>query len=160
MEITEFLAIYAAFLSTLVFIWNISKATPKFKVDLMHGLEESDNDYVAGLYIIVRNHSPHKIHLAGFDLLYQYEKGSMFRKLIHLFKYRNWSNSVGWVHCDPSSYGVDDNCPIELEAFQSHRVFIPERAVKEIIEKGINSKIKVKAQDQLSRNKYSKALAY
>ena len=160
MKITEALAIYAACLSTLVFFWNIIKATPKFKVDLIHGLEENGDDYIGGLYITVRNHSPHKIHIAGLDLLYQSEKSSIFRKLIHLLKYRNWSNSVGWVHCCPSLYGVEYKSPIELEAFQSHRLFIPEDTVNEIIEQGINRKIKAKAQDQLWRNKYSKALEY
>jgi hypothetical protein len=160
LKITEILAIYAACLSTLVFIWNIAKATPKFKVDLLHGMEEKDGDYVEGLYIIVRNHSSHKIHLAGLDLLYQSENKTIFKKLLHLLKYRNWSNSVGWVHCCPSQYGVEYNYPVELEAFQSHQLFIPEAVINEIIEKGISCKIKAKAQDQLWRNKYSKELVF
>lgn len=158
--ITEILAIYAAGLSTLVFIWNISRATPKFKVDLIHGFEEREGDYVEGLYVTVRNHSSHRIHLAGIDLLYQSEEQSIFKKLSHCIKYRNWSSSVGWVHCCPSLYGVEYNYPVELEAFQSHRLFIPEDVVNEIIEKSINRKIKAKAQDQLWRNKYSRDLLY
>ncbi|WP_143520352.1 hypothetical protein [Halopseudomonas pelagia] len=160
MKITEILAIYAACLSTLVFIWNIAKATPKFKVDLLHGIEEKDGGYVGGLYVTVRNHSSHKIHLASFDLLYQSERQSFFKKLFHFIKYRNWSNSVGWVHCCPSLYGVKCNYPVGLEAFQSHQLFIPEDVVNEVLEKSINRKIKAKAQDQLWRNKYSKELVY
>ncbi|KZN30042.1 hypothetical protein N480_03600 [Pseudoalteromonas luteoviolacea S2607] len=160
MKITEILAIYAACLSTLVFVWNIAKATPKFKVDLLHGIEEKDGEYVEGIYVIVRNHSSHKIHLAGLVLLYQSEKQSILKKLLHFIKYRNWSNSLGWVHCYPSSYGVEHNFPVELEAFQSHELFIPNSVVDEVLEKGINRKIKAKAQDQLWRNKYSKALEY
>lgn len=34
MELTEFLAIYAAGLSTLVFFWNVLSARPKVKVRL------------------------------------------------------------------------------------------------------------------------------
>lgn len=160
MKITDILAIYAACLSTLVFIWNIAKATPKFKVDILHGVEEKDGDHLVGLYVIVRNHSSHKIHLAGLDLLYQYEIQSIFEKLLQFLKYRNWSNSVGWVHCCPSLYGVEYSYPVELEAFQSHQLFIPESVVNKIIGKGINRKIKAKAQDQLWRDKYSKELVY
>ena len=160
MKITEVLAIYAACLSTLVFLWNISKATPEFKVDLIHGLEEKGDEYIGGLYITVRNPSSHKIHLAGLDLLYQSEKSSILKKLIHLYKYKNWSGSIGWVHCILSHYDINDKCPTELDAGQSHRVFVPEDTINKIIGQGINRKIRAKAQDQLWRDKYSKPLEY
>ncbi len=160
MKITEYLAIYAACLSTLVFIWNISKSIPKFKVDLMLGIKEDDGDYTRGLYLIVRNHSPHKIHIAGVDILYQYEESSIFKKLSHFFKYRNSPKTVGWVHCSPSLYGVDENFPVELEGFKSHDIFISDDALKEILSESINQKVRAKAQDQLWNNRFSKEIKY
>lgn len=158
MKITEFLAIYAACLSTLVFLWNISKSSPKFKVDLMHAIKDVENESAYGLSIIIRNHSAHKIHIAGVDLLYQYEKPSFFNKLLHLFKYRNSPKTVGWVHCSPSLLGVEENFPIEIEAFKSHDVFIPEKAIEELLAKSISRNVKVKVHDQLWNNKISKCL--
>lgn len=160
MELNEVLAIYAAFLSTVVFLWNVSKATPKFKVDLMPGLDEKDDSHEFGVYITVRNLSSQTVHLAGLDLLYQSEEPSILKRLQHIYRYRNWPFSIGWVHCNLSLYEIDDKCPLPLRAGQSHMVFVPEHVIEDILKKGIGSKLRAKAQDQLWRNKYSKPLSY
>lgn len=65
MKITDYLAIYAAVLSTLVFAWNVAQSRPRFRVDLVHGLETLNGKTEDGVYIIVRNVSNHDIHLAN-----------------------------------------------------------------------------------------------
>ncbi|RUO71654.1 hypothetical protein [Idiomarina ramblicola] len=160
MTLTEILAAYAAFLSTVVFFWNVLKATPKLKVDLMHGLEEKGDTHNFGVYITVRNPSSQTVHLAGLDLLYQYEEPSILRRLRHIYRYKNWPSSIGWIHCSLSLYDIDDKCPLSLNAGQSHMVFVPENVIENMLAKGIGSKLRAKAQDQLWRSKYSKPLKY
>lgn len=160
MELTEILAIYAAFLSTVVFLWNVSKAAPKFKVDLVYGLDEKEGSHEFGVYITVRNPSSQTVHLAGLDLLYQSEEPSILKQFQHIYRYRNWPSSIGWVHCSLPLYEIDDKCPLPLSAGQSHMVFVPEHLIEGMLNKGIGSKLRASAQDQLWRNKYSKSLEY
>lgn len=39
LKLTEYLAIYAAALSTFVFLWNVLQSKAKVKVDLVYGIE-------------------------------------------------------------------------------------------------------------------------
>ncbi len=55
MKVTEFLAIYAAGLSTIVFVWNYVRATPRIKVEIISGSDEIDGEFVFGAYISVKN---------------------------------------------------------------------------------------------------------
>jgi hypothetical protein len=77
MKLTELLAIYAAGLSTIVFIWNVSRTIPRFKVDIVFGVHGRGEDIDHGIYVGVSNPSPHTVHLAGIYLLYRYKKASL-----------------------------------------------------------------------------------
>ena len=44
LKFTDYLAIYAAILSTLVFLWNVLQSRPRIKVDLTLGIEGADED--------------------------------------------------------------------------------------------------------------------
>lgn len=74
MTVTEFLAIYAAFLSTVVFIWNWAREIPRVKVKIVCGTEKVDEGYLSGVYIFVQNPTPHTVHLAAIHILYLYKK--------------------------------------------------------------------------------------
>ena len=55
MKITDYLAIYAALLSTFVFFWNVVQSRPRIKVDLIFGVEGSGEPLRSGIYVFVRN---------------------------------------------------------------------------------------------------------
>ncbi|MFW8590005.1 hypothetical protein ACOI22_04300 [Glaciecola sp. 2405UD65-10] len=159
MKFTEGMAIYAACLSTIVFFWNIVKSTPRYRVDMVFGLDaDSDSDKSedrVGVYISVKNPSAHTIHLSNVSLLYAYRSETLLKKLYHLIKYQSIPNTVGWVHTSLSNYDIDDKCPIAIEPGQAHDIFVPERVITRMISDSVRPEIKAVAQDQLWRNKYS-----
>ena len=156
MKLTEYLAIYAAFLSTIVFMWNIRRSIPKFKVDVMFGTHGSGDNIDHGIYVGVRNPSPHTIHLSGIDLLYKYRETGLLDKFLHLLKYRRLPSTVGWVHTSLSNYDLKDECPLALESGKSHNVFVPNEVLEKVLDDSVDRYIKAGVQDQLWRNKYSK----
>ena len=155
LKFTEILAVYGAVLSTAVFVWNVVRSIPKLKVDIGYGVAEIDGEYVGGAYVCVRNPSSTTVHLASVEVMYTNGEPSFIERLAHMLKYRRLSSSVGWVYVPLVDYGVDNNCPVALEAGQSHHVFIPDEKVKEILSGTDIKKLRGSAQDQLWRNKYS-----
>jgi hypothetical protein len=159
-ELTEFLAIYAACLSTIVLAWNIRRAVPKYKIDLVFGTHGSGESLDHGVYIGARNPSAHTVHLAGLDLLFRHRKPSLIENVKHLLKYRRWPRTVGWVHTSLYNYGLQDGYPLALEAGKSHDVFVPNKILEEILSDSVDRDIKAGVQDQLWRKKYSKKFEY
>jgi len=98
LKVTEILAIYAALLSIIVFIWNIRRAIPRFKVEVIFGADKIDGEYVSGAYISVKNPSPHAVNLSNISILYPYKKANIFELINHALKYKRLPRSVGWVH--------------------------------------------------------------
>jgi hypothetical protein len=162
LKVTEFLAIYAAFLSTIVFIWNIRRATPRFKVEIIFGTDKIDGEYVSGVYISAKNPSPHTIHLSNISILYPYKKINILELITHTLKYRRLPLSAGWIQPSLSNYDIDDGCPLSLEPGKSHGILVPESILEEIFkDKDCESRhIKASVQDQLWRTKYSHKFEY
>lgn len=160
MKVTEILAIYAALLSTFVFIWNIHRAIPRYKVEVVFGSDEIDGEWVHGIYISVKNPSPHSVHLSNVSILYPYKKMSLFEFITDTLKYRRFPMTLGWVHSSLSNYDIDDGCPLTLEPGKSHGILVPDSALKKISEDNEKRVIKVMVQDQLWRNKYSRKFIY
>lgn len=156
MKITDYLAIYAAILSTSVFIWNILNSKPRFKVDLSFSIDTINGVTLTGLSIIVRNISPHNIHLANIGVVYPYSKSNIKDKLKHFWRFKQWPRRIGWCHTDLILYSIKDNCPICLEARNSHHVFIPMDIVDQILSEAYQKTIIAFVQDQLWNNVYSK----
>jgi len=157
---TEYLAIYAAFLSTIIFIWNIRRSIPKFTVDIMFGGHGEGDELDHGIYVGIRNPSPHTVHLSGIDLLYRYKETRLIDKILYLFKYRRLPRTEGWVHTGLSNYSLKDECPLALESGKSHNVFVPNDILEKIFDDSIDRYLMARVQDQLWRNKYSKKLLY
>ncbi len=160
MKITEILSVYAAFLSTIVFAWNIRKAIPSYKVEVVFGTDKIDDGYVAGAYISVKNPSAHTVHLSNISILYPFRKANMYEKVKHVFKYRRLLLAVGWCHSSLSNYGIDDKCPIALEPGKSIGIIVPEDILEKIFEESTERIIKASVQDELWRNKYSNKFEY
>lgn len=157
LRITDYLAVYAAILSTLIFLWNFIQSRPRIKVDLIHGIEGTDVDPQFGIYIVVRNLSSHEVHLTGIDILYHYRKASFKEYLHDLWSYRRIPSRVGWVHSSLSNCSVTSGCPVSLGARASHQVFIGESTVENMLRDAIDRKLIACVQDQLWNNVYSRS---
>ena len=160
MKLTDYLAIYAAFLSTAVFLWNICQSRPRVKVDLIFGIEGTGDDLKSGVYIFVRNISSHEVHLANIDILYRYMTPRLTQRIGHIWRFKAWPTKLGWVHSSLDYFAIESGCPINLEANKSHKIFIPELIAEKMLEKGIDRSLMAGVQDELWRNVYSKVFVY
>lgn len=154
MKFTDYLAIYAAVLSSVVFLWNIRQSRPRIKVDLIWGIEKSGE---SGIYVFVRNVSSHDVHLTNIDILYRYKTSTFKESIGHICRFKTLPRTLGLVRSSLSNFSLESGCPISIEANKSHRVLIPDATVEVILEKAIDRSLMACAQDQLWRNVYSKA---
>ncbi len=157
MKITEWLAIYAALLSTIVFLWNVVRSKPKIKVRIIFGFDEKKG---GGVYICTQNKSAHTVHLSSVSILYPYKTPVIKDKLSHLWEYKRLPKKIGWVHASLSYYDISHGCPVSLNARDAHEIFIPERALDEILRKASSRQIMANAQDKLWNNAYSNVFEY
>jgi len=157
---TEILSVYAALLSTIVFVWNMRKAIPSYKVEIVFGTDKVDGEYVSGAYISVKNPSVHTVHLASISILYPFGKAKFFEKIKHILKYHRLPLTVGWCHSSLSNYEIDDKCPIALEPGKSIGILVPEDILEKIFEDCEERVIKASVQDELWRNNYSRKFEY
>lgn len=160
MKLTDALSIYAALLSTIVFAWNMRKAIPSYKVEIVFGTEKVDDKYVTGAYVSVKNPSSHTVHLSNISILYPFGNRGLLEKVKHLLKYRRLPLTVGWCSSSLSNYGIDDKCPIALEPGKSIGILVPDNILEDIFDDCGAREIKVSVQDELWRNKYSRKFEY
>lgn len=158
MKFSEVLAVYGAALSTAVFIWNVARAVPRFKVDLMTATDEIDGVPVFGVSVSVRNPSPNTIHLAGISILYRASYPTVGELLKHIWRFRRIPRTLGWVHTSPLDYGVETGCPCAVSPGAAHNVLIPDAELSEILTRTGSKEICAVAQDQLARNRYTGTL--
>lgn len=155
MDLTKYLAIYAAFLSTAVFLWNVSRARPKFKVKLTHGLDTIEGETVSGVYIAIQNPSAHTVHIAGADILYRYRRETLWGWIKHAWSFKRIMPRVGWIHYPLNMHRIETGLPVSLEAGKSHMISLSDEKLNEILESALERQIIASAQDALWRTKYS-----
>lgn len=156
LKVTDYLAIYAAILSSVVFLWNVLQSRPRFKVDLLFGVGTVDGVTTSGISIVVRNTSSHDIHLAAISLAYPYTKVGAKERLLHLWRYKRWPRRLGWCRISLSNYSIKDGCPMCLEARKSHHVLVPKEIVEKVLSEATRDDIIATIQDQLWNNVYSR----
>jgi len=156
LKVTELLAIYAACLSTIVFIWNVTRAIPRVKVKIVFGTDKVEGECTSGVYISVQNPSSHTVHLSNISILLPSSKRRFIDLIAHILKYRRFPWNEGWVQSNLSNYKLENKCPLSLEAGKSHNVFIPQVVLEKIFKDSERREIKAVVQDQLWRNKYSR----
>ncbi|MFQ6333278.1 hypothetical protein [Methylophilus sp. 3sh_L] len=156
MKVTDYLAIYAAILSSVVFLWNVLQSRPRFKVDLLFGVDTVEGVTTSGISIVIRNTSSHDIHLAAIGLLYPYTKVDAKEWLLHLWRYKRWTRRVGWCQTSLSNYSIKDGCPMCLEARKSHHVLVPKEIFEKILSEATRDSLIATVQDQLWNNIYSR----
>lgn len=160
MKTTDYLAIYASVLSTLVFFWNVLQSKPKIKVDLIFGIEGEGDQLRSGAYMFVRNLSSHDVHLSNFSILYPYRKTGLKERLGYVWKYKRMPKTIGWVTSSLSNYSIEDGCPICLKARNSYSVFIPDTSIEAMLTDASHRSLIGCVQDQLWQNTYSREFKY
>ena len=155
MKITDYLAIYAAILSTLVFFWNVLQSRPRVRIDLIFGIEGTGDAVKSGVYIFVRNLSSHDVHLSNISILYPYRIASLKERFAHVWRFRRLPRRLGWVHSSLSNYSLESGCQVSLEARKSHQVFIPQRVLEDMLAEANDRAIMASVQDQLWNTVYS-----
>lgn len=156
MKTTDYLAIYAAVLSTIVFVWNILQSRPRFRLDLVIGMETQNGELQGGVYIIVRNLSNHDVHLASIGYCYQYMKPCLREYISHAWRFKQIPRRLGWVHSDLSNHAISTGCPITIGARKSHSVFLPESVIRTMLNGTFAPLLIARAQDELWNNVYTK----
>lgn len=160
MDLTKALSIYAAILSTAIFLWNIKRSRPKIDVLLMLAVEEADQVYEHGVSIIIQNPSSHTIHIIGASILYRYQRPTLKDRLRTMIKWRKWPRHEGMVYSHVSNYNVADGCPKVLEPLTSHSIFLSDAILDEIFEDAVSRELVAVVQDALGQNFHSVRFEY
>lgn len=159
-ELTKLLAVYGAFLSTVVFIWNVLRARPRARVKIILGVEEIDGKFVHGAYISVQNPSSAPVHISSISVLYPYRTTGLKDALEHLLRFRRLPTRLGWVHSALHYRGVKDGCPVSIDPGKAHQVFLPEQVIEEMLNDSVKRELIAVAQDQLWNDTYSSTLSF
>ena len=154
-KLTDYLALYAAVLSTTVFFWNVEKSRPKFTVLIVGGVKGIHPDAIPGVYVLIRNTSTQTVHIRGMSPLAPHRHISLLERFRHGLRYRRF-RYVGWVHYTYALEGVETGLPASIEARNSHSIFIPEQTLWSMLEDDKTNKFAVSVQDALWRNTMSK----
>jgi hypothetical protein len=160
LKTTDYLAIYAAILSTLIFFWNVVQSRPRVRIDFIFGIEGTGKNIKSGAYIFVRNLSSHDVHLSNISILYPYRCASLKEQVIHLCKYRRIQRRNGWVHSCLTNYSLESGCPVRLEARKSHQVFIPQPIIEKMLADATERSLIASVQDQLWNTVYSSKFSF
>ena len=156
----DYLALYAAALSTINFLWGIYKEAPKVKAKLINGFDRVDGQMIGGIYIIVQNPSRHSLHISNILILYPFKENSIKSSLGHIWKFRRLSRHICWVHTSLPDNGLNSGCPLRLEAGKSHRVFLPDTILKIIFRNAVRDELMCVVQDEVRKEKYSQIFKY
>lgn len=157
---TNLLAIYAAILSTFVFVWNVYRSQPRANVQLVLGVEHRNEQPLFGVYALIQNSSAHTVHIGSIEALYPWRTETLKARLEHMLKYRRLPIHAGWCHSYLVFDDIDTGLPTSIEPGRSHRVFIPDKQIEDMLERAKGRKFKVVVQDELWRNMYSKSFTY
>lgn len=160
MKLTDYLAIYGALLSTMVFFWNAVRATPKVRVRLAFAVETKDGKTQSGLGVSIQNPSAHTVHITGASFLHPYSKPTLKRRFEYIFRFRRVPWNLGWCHSSFSFNGVEDGCPLSIEPGASHYIMVPREKVDHVLRDARRRVLKVSVQDALWRNKTSSAFDF
>ena len=153
----DWLAVYAAVLSTIIFARDVLRAKPKVETRLVFGLHPENGH---GVYVSVQNKSSHTVHLAAIGPLYRYKSVSFKEKSTYFFKHRRLPGTLGWVHMSFKFHDISDRSPLAIEPGNAHQLFLSEEQIEQILEKSTSRELMFCSQDMLWRNSYSNVLLF
>lgn len=157
MKLTEYLAIYAAIMSSVVFFWNVRKSRPNFRVKVSHGIgDQKDGTKTAGFVASVENMSAQTVFIKPISILIFKENPTLKDRWTFLRKYKRYSRTQGWVFGNFENFDIEQDRQNKLEPGQSFSVFIPASVCKVIAEHSKSTIFRAYAQNELGENRYSK----
>jgi hypothetical protein len=151
LKATDYVAIYAAVLSTLVFVWNIRNSWPRVIVELIWGIQERE----PGVYIYIKNPSKQAVNIHAVWFLVPFRRVTITDRLKHVWRFRRLPRYMDWVHTDLSFCDITTGLPTSIAPRTSHHIFIQEEKIREILKRNGSTRFAAGVQDALSRNKYS-----
>lgn len=160
MKLTDFMAVYGAALSTLVFVWNARRSTPQIRVRLAYAVVTTDGETKGGVGISIQNPSASTAHISGVSFVYPWRRTTLRDRIGHLIKYRRIPTRIGWCHTALSNFKVDDECPTSIDPERSHWIFVEESVIESLLSSSHARIFAIQVQDALWRNKYSKHFHY
>lgn len=154
MKLTEYLAIYAAILSTIVFLWNIGNSRPRFSVQVVFSFEGTGSSKL-GVCISIKNMSMQAVNIVSLSLLAPYKSVSLYERLSYWIKYRRFKH-IGWMHMPFAFNDINTKLPVTIQPYHAHNIFVPEEVIWRILEGYPSMNFAVAAQDALWRSRTSK----
>lgn len=161
LKLTDYLAVYGAALSTLVFVWNARRASPQVRVRVVytHGMVV-DGELKNGVGIFIQNPSASTAHVTAVSFVYPLMNASLFQRIGHLVKYRRSPRRMGWCHSSLQNFGLNVGLPTSIEPAKSHLIFVPGEVIEKLLLNSERRRFIIQVQDALWRNKYSKPFHY
>ena len=153
---SDIVAVYAALLSTIIFVWQILGARPSVKVTVTHGMDQIEGKYRSGVYVHITNPSGYKVHVKSLSVMFMHYKPTFLKKIFHILKYKRNPHYVGWVY--DRTEKLDTGLPVSIEPHNSHGVFISDIKLEEILKTEKHKKIKISVQDALWSESYSNVI--
>lgn len=160
MRLTDFLAIYAASLSTTIALWNYFRSRPQLRVLIVIAMETVEGELQSGLGISIQNISSQTVHITNVSFLYPYRRSTIPEKIKHVISFKRIPRNDGWCHSSLSLNGINDECPTSVEPGKSHWIFVRHEVVERLLAKAESPHFKAVVQDALWRNRYSKVFGY
>lgn len=155
LKATDWIAIYAALVSTWVFGWQVRQARPRIIVSAMGGLV--NDDY--GAYISIRNNSVHAIKIESCSLLYQSRKQPLWSWLKVVWQFKRVPRFHGWnIRFLPDSLKLE--LPARLAPYDSLNIFIPESALLDLFGGGSERRLIFKIQDAMWKDYYTNEFSF
>ena len=160
MRFTDYLAIYAAILSTSVFLWNILQSRPRVVIDLLPGLDDSAAQTPGVVCMSLSGTSRRMTCIwlrSTFSIITPMSDSAIASHTCEGFGV--YRCRLGWVHTSLSNLSVESGCPLRLEARKSHQVsFLTDETVERLLADSTDRRLMAHVQDQLWNSVYSRPL--
>lgn len=148
----DWVALYGAVLSTIIFAREWITSRSKLRVTVAHGV--SDQFKEACMVVRVSNHGHRPLRLFHVGLLWKYRAVGWRDRVWDAIRYKRFRH-IGWVHGTLPPADPDHNFPCIIEPLQSADFWVPFSAIDEASADDRNIII-ASAQDALGRNSYSR----
>ena len=154
MDNFNWVAVYGAALSTIIFARDWLKSKNRLRVTVAHGV---DSERYHGVCAVIRvsNHGYRPLMLFHVGLLWEFRTITLRDRIKHLIRYRRFPRRLGWIRGSLPAREGGYGFPCAIEPLQSADFWVPFTAIDDESDETRNVII-ASAQDALGRNSYSR----
>lgn len=160
LELTKYLAVYAAVLSTIVFLWNVKQARSTFRVHLAFAFGHSKGETVPGLLVDIQNPSSHTVHLVDVSFITRFKSGIRFKNIMRFIRSRDPLALSSCFEMRFPPHLIDTGLPVSVQPRASHTIFVPCVTVEKYLVASDDGIIQVAIRDALGRKRYSQKFVF